>query len=186
MKKFKLFSMLAAISLVACFCLCSCGTDAGNYSPVQLSTENVRQYLAFNITVSDCIADYKETNVLNKRVYDLSCVLTITTTRAADCYFEGETNSKDGDTLFPAAVEYDEEKLMRLVGSNWRIAPISMTSPEIRAQIGHDGYSAVSFSVYWNGAQGLYFPTVSTVNYSLSLLSSAEIVSNVRGVVYHK
>ena len=175
MKKIKFMFVTIMLSFVMCFCLSACGND--NPKTEQLTTQNVYKYLAFNFTVSDCVADYIETDHLNNRIYDLSCIVTITTTRAADCKFSATT-----------MIEYNRSTLSDIIGigANWQLPKNSLGQDiEICAQIGYDGISAVSFSIKKTGSYSLDFPTVSAISNTLGLYLSVnqKLISAANGEV---
>ena len=176
MKKIKFIFATIVLSVVMCFCLSAC-RDNNNQKTEQLTTENVYKYLAFSVTVSNCLAEYIETDSLNNRIYDLSCVLTISTTRAADCNFSS-----------PTRIKYDSLVLADVIGidTNWKL-PKNIVGQyiELGAQVGYDGTSAVSFSIKKTGSYGLDFPTISTIDnsFGLYLTSNPKLISSVSGVV---
>lgn len=193
MKKFKLFSVLAAISLVACFCLCSCGTQNNatpsengivseqtsdgtgenevKYEKIVLSTQNAAHYLAFSVTFSDCIADYIETNSLGVRYYQLSCVATIRTSRAADCYFEGNEKTT-------AAIEYAVSKLTEKLGYQWEAADSGTVI--LRASLDYYGESTVTLALQKKRSSGLVFPSSIRIDGSDLLLAAGNIFEVVK------
>lgn len=183
MKKIKLLPVFIAVLLSLCLCLCACNNSDNKQSTAnytQLSKDNVYHYLAFNITVSDCVAEYVETDILNQRKYDLSCIVTIATTRAADCHFKYYSPDKDNDKAPPALIQYSTSSLSTLLGTGWSVPDY------LYAQIGYDGVSAVSFATKATRI-GLAFPNLSTVkkNVIINTMIASEIVSSVEGYAYH-
>lgn len=187
MKKAKLLPVFIAVLLSMCLCLCACGGN-DERNETELTTSNIYHYLTFNMTVSDCIAEYIETDeLLNTRKYDLSCVITISTTKATDCYFKGKSYAKEptAETTPPVIIKYNADSILELVGKGWQLPkkPFTHAAPDIFAQIGHDGTSAVSFSILYNDSYGLEFPNISTVQSKSVYFDSQKIVSEVNGIV---
>ncbi len=188
MKKTKLFSLVAAFMISMCFSLCACD-NKDEHKETELTTDNVYHYLAFNMTVSDCIAEYIETDILNTRKYDLSCVITISTTKATDCYFKGKSyaDKPTDKSTPPVTIKYNADNILELVGKGWQLPKKTVTQDtEIFAQVGFDGTSAVSFSVFYHNSSDIRFPNISTVTESAMsvVMDSAKIVSKVNGIVY--
>jgi len=188
MKKAKLLPVFIAVLLSVCLCLCACGGN-DEHNETELTTDNIYHYLAFNMTVSDCIAEYIETDeLLNTRKYDLSCVITISTTKATDCYFKGKSyaDKPTDKTTPPVSIKYNTDSILELVGKGWQLPKKTLTqATDIFAQIGYDGTSAVSFSVYYHDSSDLKFPNISTVTEGSMgvILDSQKIVSKVNGIV---
>jgi len=187
MKKIKLLPAILTLCIATGLGLCACGgEDKDEYKSERLTADNIHRFLAFNITISDCTADYIETNILNDRVYNLSCVVTISTTRATDCYFEGEHVGENDTAISPAVMLYDQTALKNILGGGW--LPINTTlAPRICAQIGYNGESAVSFSVSKDKVIGLNYPNTATVDgTAISVSIPNKIVCDANGIVYYR
>lgn len=187
MKKRKFLLVILALCAAMCFGLCACDDESNDeYKSERLTADNIHRFLAFNITISDCTADYIETNILNDRVYNLSCVVTISTTRAADCHFEGAHIGENDTALSPAVILYDQTALKDILGGGW--LPVNTTlAPRICAQIGYNGESAISFSVNKENVIGLNYPNTATVEgTAIAVTTPKNIVSYASGMVYYK
>lgn len=132
------------------------------YEQIEVDANTLRRYIAFNITVSDCIVEYTETNAIGSRVYNLACIATITTSRAADCCFIGKTDST------PFIIKYN---LDVLTPYGWNC---STSSPS--AQIDYTGGSSISFALWKEHATSLEFPTFSTTTFATNLVSGYVLV----------
>lgn len=187
MKRTKFLPAILALCVAMCFGLCACGgNDKDEYKSEALTTDNIYRYLAFNITLSDCTATYIGTsNLLNQREYDLSCIVTISTERAADCHFVGTSRTNDNKALMSAVVKYDPKILSSILGTGW--LPNNTSDMRIFAQIGYDGSSAVSFSVSKQKVSNLDYPdTYTTGTYYSAFYQSMKLVAETDGVVYYR
>lgn len=180
MKKFFIaFAMMCCLCSALAFSSCSSSdsdkideleqrieeleTESGvKYEQIEVDANTLRRYIAFNITVSDCIVEYTETNALGNRVYNLACIATITTARAADCCFIGKTDST------PFIIKYN---LDILTPYGWNC---STSSPS--AQIDYTGGSSISFALWKEHATSLEFPTFSTTTFATNLVSGYVLV----------
>ncbi len=186
MKKIKLLPIILALCVSMFFGLCACGSDDNEYKSEVLTADNIHRFLAFNITISDCTADYIETNSINERVYNLSCVVTISTKRAAGCHFEGAHIGENDTAVAPAIILYDINAINDILGDGWLPANLSF-APIIHAQIGYNGESAISFSVNKEKVTCLDFPDTNMVQeQALFFLLPIKVVSYASGIVYYK
>lgn len=133
-----------------------------NYEQIEVNANTLRHYIAFNITISDCFVEYIETNALGSRVYNLACVATITTSRAADCHFIGETDQT------PFNIKYN---LGILTPYGW---DCSTTSPS--AQVDYNGNSSVSFALWRENTTSLEFPTFSSSTFLMTVVGGYVLV----------
>ncbi len=120
------------------------------YETIKLTSANYAQYLAVNITYSNCIAILRDVDSLGVSHYDLSCIVTITTSAAMDCKFEY--------TGKPVNIYYNQPNI-----SGWNTDVTGAT-----ANIDYNGNSSVSFSIWKTSATNPGFPTLHEYDITVS------------------
>lgn len=128
------------------------------YNTVKLTTANYAQYLAINITYSDCIAHFRGEDSLGIAHYDLSCIVTITTSAATNCKFEYAGKS--------VSIFYNQPNI-----SGWSTGATGAT-----ANIDYNGNSSVSFAIWKNGSTDLGFPTLHEYDISIESIYGNALV----------
>lgn len=128
------------------------------YSTVKLTTVNYAQYLAINITYSNCIANFRGEDSLGVAHYDLSCIVTITTSAATNCKFEYIGK--------PVSIFYNQPNI-----SGWSTGVTGAS-----ANIDYNGNSSVSFAIWKNGSTDLGFPTLHEYDISVKSIYGNALV----------
>ncbi len=146
----KLLSLAsAAIVALSLPTLTACTSKSENSNPktikyekIELTTENAMHYLALNVTISECFVEPYTTNSGLKR-YNISCIATLTTSRATDCHFEGKN-------IESAYISYDASRIFALTEFDYRSV--------IYARLDYDGNSSVSTPLWKTDATTIMFP----------------------------
>lgn len=120
------------------------------YETIKLTSANYAQYLAVNITYSNCIAILRDEDSLGVPLYDLSCIVTITTSAATDCRFQYIGK--------PVSIFYNQPNI-----SGWNTDITGAT-----ANIDYKGNSSVSFSIWKTKATNPGFPTLHEYDITVS------------------
>lgn len=125
------------------------------YNKIELTEENYSQYLAVSVSYSNCLVHYVEDDILGDNGYDLSCIITIETSAATNCYFESVT------------IFYND-----IYVSGWNIAVIG------RANVDCFGNSSVSFFAYKTipRTSRPIFPTLQSYDITISSINGHVLV----------
>lgn len=168
MKKF--FSIvLSFVMLMGFVCLgASCKEETPDevsspvveYERIELTTTNYKQYLSFDCTVTDCIADYIGSDSVENRKYNLSCIVNVKLKNTSNCHFVGKMNN------FCASVAFSFSK------TDWQI--VASTSHYIT--IGYDGEGEVSIPLYREDSYFMNFPRVSALDITVTTITGFVLV----------
>ena len=158
MKKF--FSIvLSFVMLIGFVCLgASCKDETPDevsspvveYERIELTTTNYKQYLSFDCTVTDCIADYIGSDSVENRKYNLSCIVNVKLKNTSNC----------------ASVAFSFSK------TDWQI--VASTSHYVT--IGYDGEGEVSIPLYREDSYFMNFPRVSALDITVTTITGFVLV----------
>ena len=158
MKKIAIIVVIV-ICIISIFAFSAC-EDSQKYEKIELTKDNVFEYLSFSVEITNCIAI-----PLSDGNYDLSCTAVITTSPAVNCKFVGKEDTS-------AYIQYSAPPLA--LRSVWKV--LSSTYFELQAQSNIDYYGNSIFSIPLH-------KTSSRLDFPLSFEISSSDLLNVNGYV---
>lgn len=156
MKKIAIIGVIV-ICIISIFAFSAC-EDSQKYEKIELTKDNVFEYLSFSVEITNCIAI-----PLSDGNYDLSCTAVITTSPAVNCTFVGKETT-DSNSASGAYISYDYLQLPLYGWTAQRqfyrsTTNVHLSSETLYSYLDFNGRSSISISFVKESSYSLNFPT---------------------------